>query len=96
LNHHSKAQYDIFQLELNANDLLELPREISELSYLREFHIEKNRLMLLHPDFTNLGVFNESSVFKFEENPWIQAITDKHSVNVGYLRDYLKTDGYIE
>lgn len=35
---------------LRDNDLLELPREIGELTRLRELHIQNNRLTVLPPE----------------------------------------------
>lgn len=38
------------QLSVRDNDLLDLPREIGELTRLRELHIQNNRLTVLPPE----------------------------------------------
>ena len=38
------------QLVLRDNDLIELPKEIGELTRLRELHIQGNRLTVLPPE----------------------------------------------
>jgi hypothetical protein len=38
------------QLVLRENDLVELPKEIGDLSRLRELHIQGNRLTVLPPE----------------------------------------------
>lgn len=44
----------MFQLSLRENDLIELPKEIGELSRLRELHLQANRLTVLPPE---IGIF---------------------------------------
>lgn len=41
---------ETFQLVLRENDLIELPKEIGELTRLRELHIQGNRLTVLPPE----------------------------------------------
>lgn len=41
------------QLVLRENDLIELPKEIGELTRLRELHIQANRLTVLPPEIGN-------------------------------------------
>jgi Leucine-rich repeat (LRR) protein len=41
---------------LRDNDLVELPKEIGELSRLRELHIQGNRLSVLPPELGMLAV----------------------------------------
>jgi Leucine-rich repeat (LRR) protein len=38
------------QLVLRENDLVELPKEVGDLSRLRELHIQGNRLTVLPPE----------------------------------------------
>jgi len=54
-----KAQYKcqviiiisvLFQLVLRDNDLITLPKEIGDLSRLKELHIQGNRLTVLPPE----------------------------------------------
>lgn len=40
----------LFQLVLRENDLIALPKEIGELSRLKELHIQGNRLTILPPE----------------------------------------------
>ena len=40
----------LFQLVLRDNDLISLPKEIGELSRLKELHIQSNRLTVLPPE----------------------------------------------
>lgn len=54
------------QLGLRDNDLLELPREIGELTRLRELHIQNNRLTVIPPEIANLDLNTNKSVFKME------------------------------
>ena len=42
------------QLVLRDNDLIELPKEIAQMTKLKELHIQNNRLTLLPPE---LGMF---------------------------------------
>lgn len=44
----------LLQLVLRENDLVELPKEIGELTRLRELHIQGNRLTVLPPE---LGMY---------------------------------------
>ena len=46
---HSRDGHN-FQLGLRDNDLLDIPREIGELTRLRELHIQNNRLTVLPPE----------------------------------------------
>lgn len=41
---------NIIQLVLRDNDLIALPKEIGELTRLRELHIQGNRLTVLPPE----------------------------------------------
>jgi Leucine-rich repeat (LRR) protein len=38
------------QLVLRENDLVELPKEVGDLTRLRELHIQSNRLTVLPPE----------------------------------------------
>lgn len=46
------------QLGLRDNQLIDLPREIGELTRLRELHIQNNRLTVLPPE---VGEFQSKS-----------------------------------
>lgn len=40
----------LLQLGLRENDLVDIPKEIGELSRLRELHLQANRLTVLPPE----------------------------------------------
>ena len=45
-----------FQLVLRENDLISLPKEMGELTRLRELHVQGNRLTVLPPE---LGIIKK-------------------------------------
>ncbi|CRK88857.1 CLUMA_CG002604, isoform A [Clunio marinus] len=81
-------------LGLRDNDLLELPREIGELTRLRELHIQNNRLTVIPPEIANLDLYNTKSVFKMEENPWVQPIVEQYLLGISHVLEYIKTEAY--
>lgn len=62
----TQIHFNLFQLGLRDNDLLELPREIGDLGRLRELHIQNNRLTVIPPEIANLDLYSNKSVFKME------------------------------
>ena len=84
----------LFQLGLRDNDLLELPRELGELTRLRELHIQNNRLSLLPPELSKCDLSNSKAVVKMEENPWKEAIMEQYLLGINHVLEYLKTDAY--
>lgn len=74
--------------------MLELPREIGELSRLRELHIQNNRLTVLPPEVGYLELIGNKSVLKMEENPWVQAIEEQYLLGINHVLEYLKTEAY--
>lgn len=50
INSHLMAILILIQLVLRENDLIALPKEVGELSRLRELHIQGNRLTILPPE----------------------------------------------
>lgn len=83
-----------FQLGCRDNDLLELPREIGELTRLRELHIQNNRLTVIPPEIANLELYSNKSVFKMEENPWVQPIVEQYMLGISHVLEYIKTEAY--
>ena len=81
-------------LGLRDNDLLELPREIGELTRLRELHIQNNRLTVLPPDLANLELQSNKSILKMEENPWVQPIAEQYLIGINHVLDYIKSEAY--
>lgn len=81
-------------LGLRDNDLLELPREVGELSRLRELHIQNNRLTVLPPDLANLDLQSSKSILKMEENPWVQPIAEQYLIGINHVLDYIKSEAY--
>lgn len=79
---------------LRENDLIELPKEIGELSRLRELHIQGNRLTILPPEIGNLDMISNKAVFKLEGNEWVTPIADQLQVGIGHLMDYLRSETY--
>ena len=47
----------MIQLVLRENDLISLPKEIGDLSRLRELHIQGNRLTVLPPEIGNYSLY---------------------------------------
>jgi len=74
--------------------LLELPREIGELVRLRELHIQNNRLTVIPPEIANLELYSNKSVFKMEENPWVQPIIEQYLLGLNHVLELLKTETY--
>lgn len=79
---------------LRENDLIELPKEIGELTRLRELHVQGNRLTILPPEIGNLDMASNKSVFKFEGNEWVTPIADQLQLGVSHLQDYLRSETY--
>lgn len=63
---------------LRENDLIELPKEIGELSRLRELHIQGNRLTVLPPE---IGKKKKKNKWR---NNWI-LINNANSTCIGNL-----------
>lgn len=82
------------QLVLRENDLIDIPKEIGELSRLRELHIQGNRLTLLPPEIGNLDLTGNKCVFRMENNPWVTPIADQYQVGIPHVLDYIKTETY--
>ncbi|EEB10596.1 Ras suppressor protein, putative [Pediculus humanus corporis] len=82
------------QLVLRENDLIEIPKEIGELTRLRELHIQGNRLTLLPPEIGNLDLLSNKSVFRLENNPWVTPIADQLQVGIPHVLEYIKTETY--
>ena len=53
----------MIQLVLRENDLISLPKEIGDLSRLRELHIQGNRLTVLPPEIGNYSLYELYMVF---------------------------------
>lgn len=79
---------------LRDNDLLELPRELGELTRLRELHIQNNRLTVLPPEIADLDLLGQKSVLKMEENPWVQPISEQYLLGISHVLEYIKSDAY--
>lgn len=43
----------LLQLSMRENDLIEVPRELGQLTRLRELHLQGNRLVVLPPEIGN-------------------------------------------
>lgn len=82
------------QLVLRENDLIELPKEIGELTRLRELHVQGNRLTILPPEIGNLDMSSNKSAFKFEGNEWVTPIADQLQLGIGHLMEYLRSETY--
>ena len=50
----------LFQLVLRENDLIMLPKEIGDLSRLKELHIQSNRLTVLPPELGRFPVTDDA------------------------------------
>lgn len=81
-------------MALRENDLIELPKEIGELSRLRELHVQGNRLTILPPEIGNLDMVSNKAQFRFEGNVWEKPIADQLELGVGHLAEYLKSGAY--
>lgn len=79
---------------LRENDLIDLPKEIGELSRLRELHLQGNRLTILPPELGNLDMTSNKSVFKLEGNEWVKPIAEQLQLGIGHLMDYLRSETY--
>lgn len=79
---------------LRENDIIELPKELGELTRLRELHVQGNRLTILPPELGNLDMASNKSVFRFEGNEWVQPIADQLALGITHLLDYLRSETY--
>lgn len=84
----------MFQLGLRDNDLLDIPREIGELTRLRELHIQNNRLTVLPPEVGFLDLQSNKSVLKMEENEWVQPIMEQYLLGISHVLEYIKSEAY--
>jgi Leucine-rich repeat (LRR) protein len=83
-----------FQLVLRENDLIEIPKELGNLSRLRELHIQANRLTVLPPEIGNLDLASHKSVLKMDFNPWVTPIADQLQVGISHVLDYIRSETY--
>lgn len=51
---------------MRENDLIEVPRELGQLTRLRELHLQGNRLVVLPPEIGKLFKY-----FNLAVNPWL-------------------------
>ena len=79
---------------MRENDLVELPKEIGELTRLRELHIQGNRLTVLPPEIGNLDLVSNKAVFRMEFNPWVIPIGDQLQVGISHVMDYIRSETY--
>lgn len=82
------------QLSVRDNDLLDIPREIGELTRLRELHIQNNRLTILPPEVGFLDLQSTKSVLKMEENDWVQPIAEQYLLGISHVLEYIKTEAF--
>lgn len=81
-------------MALRENDLIELPKEIGELSRLRELHVQGNRLTIIPPEIGNLDMVSNKAQFRFEGNEWEKPIADQLVLGIGHLMEYLRSGAY--
>jgi len=81
-------------LSLRDNDLISLPKEIGELTQLKELHIQGNRLTVLPPELGNLDLTGQKQVFKAENNPWVTPIADQFQLGVSHVFEYIRSETY--
>ncbi|MBN3284035.1 RSU1 protein, partial [Polyodon spathula] len=81
-------------LSLRDNDLISMPKEIGDLSQLKELHIQGNRLTVLPPELGNLDLTGPKQVFKAENNPWVTPIADQFQLGVSHVFEYVRSETY--
>lgn len=64
------------------------------MTRLRELHIQGNRLTILPPEFGNLDLTSNKSVFKLDGNEWVTPIADQLQVGINHLIEYLRSETY--
>lgn len=74
--------------------MLDIPREIGELTRLRELHIQNNRLTILPPEVGFLDLQSNKSVLKMEENEWVQPIAEQYLLGISHVLEYIKTEAF--
>lgn len=79
---------------MRENDLIDLPKEIGELTRLRELHVQGNRLTILPPELGNLDMTSNKSVLKLEGNEWVKPIADQYQLGIAHLIEYLRSETY--
>lgn len=79
---------------MRENDIIDLPKEIGELTRLRELHVQGNRLSILPPEIGNFDMTSQKSVFKFEGNEWVKPIAEQLQLGMSHLMDYLRSETY--
>lgn len=41
-----------------------------------------------------MDLFNPKTLFKLDNNPWLEPISDAYKVGLSHLGDYLQSDAY--
>ena len=74
------------QLVLRENDLISLPKEIGNLTRLRELHVQGNRLTVLPPE---LGEFWKNYILRNLNSEAQQTRTIKNYYEQGHAKDII-------
>ncbi|KRY36432.1 Ras suppressor protein 1 [Trichinella spiralis] len=83
-----------FDLVLRDNNLIFLPKEIGELSRLKELHIQGNRLTVLPPEIGQLDVVGSKQVLRLDNNPWVAPIADQLQKGEAQIMNYIRSETY--
>ncbi|XP_003382253.1 Ras suppressor protein 1 [Trichinella spiralis] len=83
-----------FRLVLRDNNLIFLPKEIGELSRLKELHIQGNRLTVLPPEIGQLDVVGSKQVLRLDNNPWVAPIADQLQKGEAQIMNYIRSETY--
>lgn len=80
----------MLQLVLRDNDLIELPKELGNLSRLKELHLQNNRLTALPPELGTVYIYSaqHSKVTPFlsKQNKIIEKISCTQMDHKGQLK----------
>jgi len=81
-------------LVIRNNNIAHIPREIGNLTRLRELHAQSNPLQWLPPEIGNLDLGGSRSIVRLEDNEMAPPLMDQWVLGVHHLLDYVKTDAY--
>eukprot|EP00094_Tigriopus_californicus_P012459 TCALIF_12044-PA protein Name:"Similar to RSU1 Ras suppressor protein 1 (Bos taurus)" AED:0.19 eAED:0.21 QI:0/0.33/0.25/0.75/0.66/0.75/4/109/229 len=82
-------------LALRDNRISRVSKDLKDLLFLFEIHLQGNKLRFLPPEFADCPELNgNKSIVKLEGNPWILPIKDQLRLGVSHVMTYIKSSTY--